>query len=195
MSNITKRLESLKPHVISMRYVQGVPVVDSMFKKGWHVLKNPDISFSKSDEQVGYYMFFSENEEIGFDELLNHIEKIIKYNLDREAKHLLLKEKVEELKVLFKNNTLEDLKELHFVLKEEDTLLPDELEDEISDIPLGEMSEPEIDESEKKSEDNKVVQGVELPPKPEKKLSHKDGECLHDPDEYCDNCMHKIMEA
>ena len=193
MSNITKRLETLKPHIIGIRYVQGVPVVDSMFKKGWHILKSPNVSFSKSDDQVGYYLFYGEGDDIGFDELLDHVERIINYNLEREAKHVLLIEKVDELKVLFKSNTLDVLKNLTFKLEKE--LIPEEPEDELDlddSIPNLNLDE-EPNDDEKKNEEPKIVQGVELPPK--QKLSHKDGECLHEPHEYCDNCMHTIMEG
>ena len=185
MSKITERLDSLKPHIIGIRYVEGFGVVDAVFKKGWHVLKSDTISFTQGKEKAGYYMFYTENEDVGFDEILDHVEKIIKYNIDREVKHQLLKDKVEDLKVLFKNHTLEELLNLKFVLGEQ-PLVSDELED---DLMIDDIPPLTNDEIEQRQVQNQTVAGVELPPKP----AHKDGQCLHGPDEFCDNCMDRIM--
>ena len=43
---------------------------------------------------------------------MDHIEFIIKTNLEQEEKKVLFKETIDNLKVLFGNNTLKDLKKL-----------------------------------------------------------------------------------
>jgi len=65
-------------------------------------------------------MIYSEKKGVGIDELLSFVDKTIKLNLEREKKHELLRLKVEELKKLFKDNTLARLTRLKFTFAEED---------------------------------------------------------------------------
>jgi len=137
MSNIQKTLDSLQPYVIGIRYVQGVPLVDVIYKEGWTVPEDKSIKKVKGDEGMNYYMIFSEAEGIGLDELLADVERTIKFNQEREKKHELLKVKVNELKELFKKHPLTKLNKLKFVLGEED-LVPNlndfDVDDELDDF-------------------------------------------------------------
>jgi hypothetical protein len=67
-------------------------------------------------------MLFSESPNIGLDELLAYVDKTIKLNLEREKKHELLRVKVNELKELFRTNSLQKLNRLKFTFTEEDLL-------------------------------------------------------------------------
>jgi hypothetical protein len=120
MSNIQKALDALQPYVIGIRYLDGTVLVDVVFKEGWSVPEDPQINKAKGDEAMNYYMLFSESPNIGLDEILAYVERTIKLNLEREKKHELLREKVNELKELFKKNSLEKLNRLKFTFKEED---------------------------------------------------------------------------
>ena len=120
MSSIQKTLDSLQPYVIGIRYLEGLPLVDTVFKEGWTVPEDPKITKVKGDEGMNYYMIYSENKTVGIDELLAFVEKTIKLNLEREKKHDLLRVKVEELKKLFKENSLVKLSRLKFTFSEED---------------------------------------------------------------------------
>lgn len=120
MSSIQKTLDSLQPYVIGIRYLEGLPLVDTVFKEGWTVPEDPKITKVKGDEGMNYYMIYSENKSIGIDELLAFVDKTIKLNLEREKKHDLLRLKVEELKRLFKDNSLAKLSRLKFTFSEED---------------------------------------------------------------------------
>lgn len=162
MANLQKILDSLQPYVISIRYVDGLQVVDVIFKEGWTVPNSEIISKVKGDEQLNYYMLFSDKEGIGIDELLDFVTTTIKVNLEREKKHELLKEKVNELKEIFKKNSLDKLKQLKFLFTEE-TLVPSidefKLDEEFSNElqTLSEISTKELEitkeiESEKKEE-------------------------------------------
>ena len=55
-------------------------------------------------------------QNVGVDDILDYIEEVIKYNKEEEMKAQLLSIKLEELKVLFHNNSLETLKTLEFNL-------------------------------------------------------------------------------
>lgn len=128
MSSIQTKLESLQPYIHSIRFLQGLPVIDMILADGWTVLEDPNITRVKGEEGLNYHMLFSDKPGIDLDALLLHVEKIVKTNLDREKKHDLLRSKVNELKEIFKKNSLTKLQGLKFSFGEED-LMPS-----ISDI-------------------------------------------------------------
>ena len=123
MSKIQETLDELQPYVIGIRYVEGVPVVDVVFKEGWTVPDELNIKKVKGKEQINYYMLFSEVKGIGLDELLKFVEKTINLNIEREHKYELLTVKINELKEIFKHNSLEKLKTLNFSF-DVDNLIP-----------------------------------------------------------------------
>ncbi len=145
MKNLQETLDSLQPYVIGIRYLEGTPLVDVVFKEGWAVQEDPKIKMMKGNEEMNYYMLFSEVKGIGLDELLGFVDKTIKLNIEREKKHDLLREKVQELKEVFKRNTLDKLKRLKFAFNEED-LVPnlDEFDLDINE----EFTKPIVDYSE-----------------------------------------------
>lgn len=156
MANIQQTLESLQPYVIGIRYLSGQPLVDVVFNDGWTVLDDVNIKKVKGDDSLNYYMLYSEIPGIGMDEILAFVDKIIKANLDREKKHELLRVKVNELKEVFKRNTLSKLHKLKFTFNEEDEFnLEDELNstpsvnvtDEKKSNPIEQLIEPPIEEN------------------------------------------------
>jgi hypothetical protein len=142
MSNIQKTLDSLQPYVIGIRYLEGTPLVDAVFKEGWTVPEDPKVKKVKGNDEMNYFMLFSEIEGIGLDELLAYVKKIIDINVEREKKHDLLREKVNELKEVFKKNSLDKLKRLKFSFVEED-LVP-KLDDFDIDDTYDESFEEEV---------------------------------------------------
>lgn len=153
MANLQKTLDALQPYVISIRYLEGLPVVDVIFKDGWTLPESDVIKRVKGDEGLNYYMLFSEKDTIGLDELLEYVDLVIKFNVEREKKHELLKEKVNELKELFKKIPLTKLKRLKFSFSDEE-LVP-ELEDfdltEEASIPSPIYKPSDIDDTENAS--------------------------------------------
>ena len=147
MSNIQETLDSLQPYVIGIRYLEGTPLVDVVFKEGWAVQEDPKIKMMKGNEEMNYYMLFSEVKGVGLDELLGFVDKTIKLNIEREKKHDLLREKVQELKEVFKRNTLDKLKRLKFAFNEED-LVPKldefdlDIDEDFTPAPVVDYSEP-----------------------------------------------------
>jgi hypothetical protein len=136
MANIQKTLDALQPYVIGIRYFEGTPIVDAIFKEGWSVQEDKGIKKVKGEGDMNYYMLFGESENIGLDELLESVERTIKLNVEKEKKHQLLKLKVEELKVLFKNQPLTKLNRLKFSFSEED-LVPklEDIDIDLTDAP------------------------------------------------------------
>ena len=147
MSKIQETLDGLQPYVIGIRYVEGVPVVDVVFKEGWTVPDDSNIKKVKGKEQINYYMLFSEVKGIGLDELLKFVEKTINLNIEREHKYELLTVKINELKEIFKHNSLDKLKTLNFSF-EVDNLIPSidmfELTNEVTglDTPIEALETP-----------------------------------------------------
>ena len=139
--NIQKTLDSLQPYVIGIRYLEGTPLVDVVFKEGWNVPEDAKIKKIKGNDDMNYFMLLSEIPGVGLDELLAFVDKTIKLNIEREKKHDLLKVKFNELKEVFKTS-LDKLKNLKFTFTEED-LVPtltefdmDDFEEEIIPQPL-----------------------------------------------------------
>lgn len=154
MANIQKTLDSLQPYVIGIRYVEGTPLVDAIFKEGWAIPEDKQIKRMKGNEEMNYFMIYSEVEGIGLDELLGYVERTIKLNQEREKKHELLRKMVTNLKDIFQKNSLSKLTTLKFVFTEED-LVPklDEFDieselmsEEVSEEPIIEEVVPVIQE-------------------------------------------------
>ena len=172
MSNIQKTLEALQPYVIGIRYLDGLPVVDAVFKEGWTVPDSDIIKKVKGNDELNYYMIFSEKDGIGLDELLDYVDITIKANIEREKKQELLKEKVAELKEIFKKTSLLKLKRLKFDFVDED-LISDTTDLELDTTSIKEekeviqddIIEPPIenpilkaDESEYSDEENEILE-------------------------------------
>ena len=130
MSELQNRLKLLQPYLVQLRFPEGAPVVDMVFKKGWHVPKSEVIQSTKGDsEEVNYHMFFCTEEGLGLDQILDYIQKVIGLNIEREKKHALLKVKVKELQELFRANPLSKLQNMKYQLGGEQPLVVEMVED------------------------------------------------------------------
>lgn len=143
MANLQETLDALQPYVIGIRYLDGKPVVDAVFKEGWSVPESEIIKKVKGNQELNYYMIFSEKDGIGLDDLLEYVDTTIKANIEREKKHELLKEKVNELKDIFKKLSLSKLKKLKFTFNDEE-LIPDLSDLTLEDPPKIEDKIPEV---------------------------------------------------
>jgi hypothetical protein len=162
MANIQKTLDALQPYVIGIRYVDGMSVIDTIFKDGWTVPESEIVKKVKGDENLNYYLIFSDKEGVGLDELLEFVSVTIKVNQEREKKHELLKVKVDELKELFKKTSLDKLTKLKFSFYEEDfTPKLDELdinltEETVVNNPLEKSIENKDEDTSEITESNNV---------------------------------------
>lgn len=139
MANIQKALDALQPYVIGIRYLEGLVAVDAVFKEGWTVPDDKFVKKEKGDAGMNYFMLYSDVPNIGLDEILVYVDRVIKLNLEKEKKHDLLRAKVDELKILFSKNNLNTLKNLRFTFEQE--LVPDinefdlNIVDEVEELP------------------------------------------------------------
>ena len=216
MSKIQSKLDSLQPYINGIRYVQGMQVVDALFKSGWVVPESDVIKKELVDEATNYYMFYTEKEEVTFDDLLEYVEGIISINIEKEKKNELFKVKVTELRKLFKQSSLSLLTTLKFSINEPTVLtsmdgdisLDDEIEfnegkENINSESADEVETPK-DHTTANDEGNHkpiiitettVAQGqeIELPPKNKKIELQEFNEptnvvCKCDDDEACPIC-------
>jgi len=182
MANLQKALNALKPYVISIRYVEELVVVDTIFKTGWTLIESNTIKRIKGeDETLNYYMIFSDNPNIGLDELLDYVSNVIKINLEREKKHDLLRAKVNELKEVFKKHTLSQLSRLKFTIADEE-LVPAlnefDIDDEINE-PLMEQVKHPVEEQVFVSPGVPAVEYVQ-PDTPQQPLTDEEREILEE---------------
>lgn len=113
MRELQKRINELQPYVKEFKFQDGYTIVLVEMSTKWAVLPSKTIGVEGSEEKK---LFFSNMENVGVDDILDYIEEVIKYNKEEEMKAQLLSIKLEELKVLFNNNSLETLKTLVFNL-------------------------------------------------------------------------------
>ena len=139
---VQKKLNELRPYVTGIRFVKDLPVVDVILRDGWDMFETDTVVYKPSSGNQNYFMVYPKNPEDSLDIVLDHVEHIIDFNVEKENKLTLLKAKVEELKLLFTDKPLKDLEKLKFVVE---TISSPTL----SDLP---------------SNPKKVINGVELPP-------------------------------
>ena len=216
MSKIQDKLDSLQPYIVGIRYIQGLQVVDAVFKEGWTIPNSDMINKELVDESQNYYMFFTEKEGITVDDLLDYVEGIIKINIEREKKHELLKLKVKELQKIFKDNSLSKLERPKFSFGEPDIVpslldmdvnLDDDAETDAVNEVVNEPVKPEPVEPEKIAETQIKIrnesnnsstanvngQKIELPPKGKIELEEHEAPTnvtcnCSGPDEICPVC-------
>jgi hypothetical protein len=143
MANIQKTLDSLQPYVIGIRYSQGLPLVDTVFKEGWTLPESQTIKKAKGNDEMNYYMIYGETPTITIDNLLEYVGLVIKANQEKEKKQELLKIKFDEMKKLFKTLPLSKLQLLKFNFEE---VIDDELSINDVDIDVSEEIQPDQEE-------------------------------------------------
>lgn len=195
---IQDKLNSLRPYVIGIRYVQNLQIVDAVFKDNWVITESEKVKKEIVDASQNYHMFYSEDLQVTIDELLEHVEYIIDFNVEREKKQELLKQKVKELQKIFKDNPLSKLEKLKIGFSEPE-LLDIDIDDDVlssgNGIEAGNGIEVVNHTEEKKTTNVKNVNGqkVELPPK-EKKIEVEEFKeptnivCKCGPDDICPVC-------
>ena len=106
MGGIQERLNKLKPFVKGIRFVNTASVVDVQLKEGWSIGDNDKILVKRGKTDENYFMFYSEDSSVSFDDLLDYVEKTININVENEKKLELIKLKIEELKKHFESKPL-----------------------------------------------------------------------------------------
>lgn len=130
--NFKDVIEYLFPYLHTFRKLKGYLSIDLIFPKNWEfpneIIQKCQVVQNEKHQGEGYFLSFvsKPNEEI--EGLIDVIEELINHNLEREEKERLLREKVVELKELFKHNSLSELKSLNI------NIVHDSSEDEIDNL-------------------------------------------------------------
>jgi len=108
----------------TIQYLKSVRVIkeyisfDMSFPDTWSILKEhtKDIEVIKNNTQDGKVIvsFVSPFSEDSINNVENSINSIIKYNIEKEEKEKLFKNKVNELRSIFEKQKLDSLKNLKF---------------------------------------------------------------------------------
>ena len=138
-----EKLSELRPYVTGIRFVKDLPVVDVLLLENWDMFETESITYKPSNNNNNYYMVFPKNSEDSIDNVLEHVEYVLDFNIETENKLSLLKAKIEELKFLFSYKPLKELERLKIVIESID-------EPTLKDI--------------KTDVNKKVHNGIELPP-------------------------------
>ena len=148
---IQEKLNNLRPYVTGLRFVNDLPVVDLVIKEGWNMFESDKVSYKPSSNNKNYFMVFPKNPKDAIDDVVLHAEHVISVNIEKEHKLILLKSKIEELKQLFTDTSLDNLETLSFVF-------PELTEPSLKDLGISPVSRHV----------NKKGNSVELPPKQSK---------------------------
>lgn len=150
------RLNELRPFVTGLRFVKDMSVVDVVLRSGWDVYESEMVTYKPSQQNENYFMFHPKDpNESDFNLVLDHVEDIINKNIEKENKLVLLKAKIEELKMLFSSKPLSDLERLKFKIED--------------------ITEPKLEDISANIEDEPIIRnGVELPPNESQKEEEKE---------------------
>lgn len=142
-----EKLNEMRPYVTGIRFVKDLPVVDVVLLEGWDMFESDTVSYKPSSNNKNYFMVFSQENGGTIDRVIEHVQFVIDFNIEKENKLSLLKAKIEELKFLFSEKSLHELEKLRFV--------------------MGTVDEPTLKDI---SSTPKIHNGVELPPTKENVL-------------------------
>lgn len=122
--NLYKLLLDIFPHLISIRKLQNYLSIDIEFPNTWKIPKRyvdekTIVEQPATKENVRCFSFAVEFNEESMEKLFNNIIGIVKYNKEREEKENLFEQKIKELKSLFDQSKLNDLKNLEFNIRNE----------------------------------------------------------------------------
>lgn len=124
-----------KNYLKSVRFIKDHVSFDMSFPKTWDIKKehvnNVDmIENESSDTNRKIISFVTEVNEQKVDIVEEVITKIIKFNIEREEKEKLFRNKVQELKDIFSKQKLEELKNLKFDVDDISSILNDDKKSE-----------------------------------------------------------------
>lgn len=115
-------LSPILTYLSQIRKVEDYIVFDVLFPNSWKVPKkfvNEEkfVNQGTTEENLILLWFVSDLNEDDIEITKNNILGIINYNLEREEKEKLLENKINELKSIFNNESLDSLKNLKFDIK------------------------------------------------------------------------------
>ena len=114
---INEKIKPLFPYLKEIKFSEKHILIGGVFYQTWIVKeteKGPVKVVKSGADETGkvIYHFYGLTTQVDIDKLLEYFSLVVNENLDRERKEDLFKKKVDELKTIFKGNTLTDLEKL-----------------------------------------------------------------------------------
>ena len=112
-------IKSLRPHFHSLREVQNNVSLDIKIPLNWKYediskpYRTVSIKVQDKNDKFNLVSFISQATQEGYDVVFACAEEIFKVNREEEEKQKLFQQKVKELQELFKNESLDRLKEIN----------------------------------------------------------------------------------
>ena len=126
MKSLQDRMNDMKPYFRGIEMYNEAIMVKVVFPNKWKAYPSDDgrinVTPSENDPNMTYY--YADSNNTTYEDMFDLIEETIKANNDIVLKLKLLKEKGEELKELFSQLSLEELKTLKFVTEKVKTEKP-----------------------------------------------------------------------
>lgn len=125
-------------NLVSIRKLEGYLSFDLKLPTKWGIPKSivdegQLVPYETNEENTKGFSFVCGFNDKEIEDTLLRINKTIKLNKDKEIKERLFKETVERLKQTFEKNDLEKLKNLYFDFEQEQTILDESENGQISD--------------------------------------------------------------
>lgn len=120
--NLYKELTNIFPYLVSIRKLESYMSVDIQFPISWkypkkYIDEKTIVEQKSNSSEFRFFSFATAFDEQSLNNLFSNIYSIIRYNKEREEKENLFDEKIKQLKSLFDQSKLEDLKSLEFNIK------------------------------------------------------------------------------
>lgn len=113
---IQDRIKNNAEYFRSIEMAGLYPIVRVWFPEKWGVFPSKDerIKITRSEDTANEWYYYTTDETVGLDDMFDLMEQTINVNLSAIAKVELLKVKIEELKHVFSEESLEKLQTLTF---------------------------------------------------------------------------------
>jgi hypothetical protein len=120
-------ISSLRPYFFSLREINENVSLDLRIPTSWRLeniqtiisqYKSLQFKVQDKNDKSQLISIISVANQDGYDTARICAEEIIKYNIELEEKDRLFKEKVKELEILFRHESLNKLKEINFITEE-----------------------------------------------------------------------------
>ena len=126
MKTLQDRMNDMKPYFRGIEMYNEALMVKVVYPPRWKAYPSADerikVTQGENDKSLTYY--YADSKDTTYEDMFDLIEETIKANNDIILKLKLLKEKGEELKELFSQLSLEELKTLKFVTEKVKTEKP-----------------------------------------------------------------------
>jgi len=116
---VFEEIKSLRPHFHSLREIQNNVSLDIKVPLSWKYediikpYRTVTVKVQDKNDKFNLVSFISQATQEGYDVVFACANEIFKFNKEEEEKQKLFQQKVKELQELFKNESLEKLKEIN----------------------------------------------------------------------------------